>query len=79
MAAEVHMASPRQCGQHTELMSNDAVRVTRCTCGTVHVTLMRSGVTVRMPADAFRGVASGLKAAAERLDEATLLGTTSIN
>ena len=79
MAAEVQMASPRQCGPHTELLSNDVVRVTRCPCGTVHVTLMRSAVTVRMPAEAFRGIASGLKAAAERLDEGALLGTTSIN
>lgn len=79
MAAEVEMASPSKCGSHTELTSNDAVRVTRCACGTVHVTLLRSGVTVRMPADAFRSIASGLKAAAERLDEGTLRGTTSIN
>jgi hypothetical protein len=79
MAAEVDMASPSKCGPHTELASNDAVRVTRCACGTVHVTLNRSGVTVRMPADAFRGFASGLEAAAQRLDEGALLGTTSIN
>lgn len=79
MAAEVHMASPSKCGPHTELASTDAVRVTRCGCGTVHMTMVRSGVTVRMPSDAFRGVASGLKAAADRLDEGAMLGTTSIN
>lgn len=79
MAAEVQMASPRQCGPHTELTSNDTVRVTRCACGTIHVTLMRSGVTVRMTADSFRSVAAGLRAAAERIDESVLQGTTSIN
>ncbi len=70
------------CGQHTELVSNNAVRVTRCTCGTVHVTIVASGVTVRMPADAFRNVATGLRAAADKLEsstEITATGSTSIN
>ena len=40
------MASPSSCGPHTELSSSETVRVTRCSCGTVHVTLLRSGVTV---------------------------------
>ena len=47
----------------------------------MHVTLMRSGVTVRLSSEAFRNVASGLKFAADRLDEgdAPRLGLTSIN
>ena len=53
--------SKSACGPQTELMSNNAVRVTRCTCGTVHVTLVASGVTVRMQADAFRNVVAGLR------------------
>jgi hypothetical protein len=73
------MASPKKCGPHTELTSNDLVRVTRCACGTVHVTLLASGVTVRMSAETFRGVASGLKAASERLDDDARFGMTSIN
>ncbi|AUX48154.1 hypothetical protein SOCE26_096840 [Sorangium cellulosum] len=73
------MASSKKCGPHTELASNDATRVTRCGCGTVHITLLGPGVTVRMSAEAFRGVTSGLKAAAERLDDDPRFGTTSIN
>lgn len=77
------MASPNQCGPHSELLSNETVRVTRCGCGTVHVTLLRSGVTVRMPSEAFRAVAAGLKTAADRLEDgavdAARLGQTSIN
>ncbi len=73
------MAASKKCGPHTELASNDATRVTRCTCGTVHVTLLGPGVTVRLSAEAFRGVAGGLKAAAERLDDDARFGTTSIN
>jgi hypothetical protein len=72
------MAS-NSCGPHVELGSNAAVKVTRCPCGTVHVTLLGSGVTVRMSADALRGVAGGLKAALEKLDTPTQLGSTCIN
>jgi hypothetical protein len=79
MAREVDMASPNQCGPHTELLSNETVRVSRCACGTVHVTLIRSGVTVRMSPEAFRSVAAGLKVAADRLEEGARLGMTSIN
>jgi hypothetical protein len=66
------------CGPHVELASNDAVRVTRCPCGTVHVTLQASGVTVRISSDALRGVSSGLKTALDRLEKAQF-GSTSIN
>jgi hypothetical protein len=74
--------SKSACGQHIELVSNNAVRVTRCSCGTVHVTMVASGVTVRMPADAFRGVVAGLQGAADKLGgpaEITATGSTSIN
>jgi hypothetical protein len=74
--------SKNACGPHAELVSNNAVRVTRCNCGTVHVTLHASGVTLRLQADAFRAAASGLRAAAEKLEsstEITATGSTSIN
>lgn len=74
--------SEKACGPHTDLASNDAVKITRCTCGTVHVTLVSSGVTVRMSADVLKNATIGLKAAVERLDSAVVLsptGSTSIN
>ena len=75
--------SKNACGQHTELLSNNAVRVTRCTCGTVHVTLIASGVTVRMQADAFRNIVAGLRVAADKLENPADItptgGSTSIN
>ncbi len=73
------MPPSQPCGHHVELANNGAVRVTRCSCGTVHVTLIASGVTVRMSADALRGATSGFKAALEKLDEPVHHGTTSIN
>jgi hypothetical protein len=74
--------SKNACGAHTEILSNNAARVTRCTCGTLHVTLNASGVTVRLQPDAFRGLAAGLQQAIEKLDaapEITATGSTSIN
>lgn len=68
--------SKSACGQHTELLSNNAVRVTRCTCGTVHVTLIASGVTVRMQADTFRNVVAGLRGAADKLESPVDIGAT---
>ena len=68
----------KACGQHTELASNSAVRVTRCSCGTVHVHFLTSGLTMRMSQEVFRGVSAGLKIALEREDDVSL-GSTTIN
>ena len=70
------------CGQHTELVSTNAVKVTRCTCGAVHLTVLASGVTLRLNTESFRGLALGLGVALEKLEEPppiTATGSTSIN
>jgi hypothetical protein len=67
------------CGAHVDLASNDSVRITRCGCGTVHLTLLNSGVTVRISAEQMRGVLAGMKNAAERLEDLGRSGTTCIN
>jgi len=66
------MADSNRCGPHTELVNNGTVRVTRCTCGTVHMTLIPSGVTVRLSAEHFRLLSGGIRIAAEKLDEAVV-------
>jgi hypothetical protein len=66
------MAEPNRCGQHTELVNNGTVRVTRCTCGTVHMTMIPTGVTVRLSAEHFRLLSSGVRIAADKLDEVTM-------
>lgn len=74
--------SKSSCGEHVEFVSNDAVRVTRCSCGTMHVTLVASGVTVQMTPELMRNVASGLRAAEGKLGEPPTIrvtGSTSIN
>ncbi len=73
------MPPSKSCGSHTELVSNNAIRVTRCACGTVHVTVLASGVTMRMSQEVFRGTAAGMKSAVEKLDEAPHLGGATIN
>jgi hypothetical protein len=75
------MPPSKSCGQHTELASNATMRVTRCGCGTMHVTLIGSGVTVRMSAEALRGLATGLSGAVEKLEEqdGSGLGGATIN
>jgi hypothetical protein len=56
-----------KCGPHVELVANDAARVTRCTCGTLHVHVHANGVTLRLSPDSFRHVANALGAAANLL------------
>jgi len=63
------MAGNKPCGQHIELTSNSAVRITQCNCGMIHVSMHQNGVTVRMTPDALRNTWAGLKAAIDRIDE----------
>jgi hypothetical protein len=63
------MAEKRPCGKHIELSSNSAVKITQCPCGTVHVTLSASGVTLRMNEEALRGVTGGFIAASDKIEE----------
>lgn len=58
-----------RCGPHTELVNNGTVRVTRCGCGTVHMTIAPSGVTVRLSAEHFRLLSGGVRMATEKMDE----------
>lgn len=64
------MAESNRCGPHTELINNGTVRVSRCNCGTVHMTMIPTGVTMRLSAEHFRLLSAGIKGAAEKLDEA---------
>jgi hypothetical protein len=68
------MSHKLSCGEHVTLASNDAVRITRCPCGTVHLTITESGVTVQIDDDTLRGVWAGAECALEALEEAPLIG-----
>ncbi len=65
------MAEKKACGRHVELTSNEAVRITQCPCGTLHVTLPNNGVTVRMPESALKNLTRGLMVALDKIEEQT--------
>lgn len=55
------MSEPKPaCGPHTELVKTDGVRVTQCSCGTIHVTLFKNGTTIQLPPEYFNEVAQSL-------------------
>jgi hypothetical protein len=69
--------SGKKCGPHVELSSNDAARVTRCTCGTIHVHFHANGLTVRFAPEQFRHVANALGAGQRLIDLADKAGEAS--
>ena len=56
----VEKSAGTRCGTHTELAKTEGARITRCACGTIHLHLSRSGVSVQLPADAFLEVAAAV-------------------
>lgn len=48
------------CGPHTELVKTEGVRISRCTCGTVHVNLVRNGTTFQMSPEYFAEIAQAM-------------------
>ena len=45
--------SKRACGPHVTLADNDGARVTQCPCGTVHVLVKSTGVTMQLDEERF--------------------------
>jgi len=45
------MSGKTACGPHTTIVNTEGVRIAKCPCGTFHVTLVQSGVTVQLSAD----------------------------
>ena len=63
------MSEKSPCGKHVDLVSNGSVRISQCPCGTVHVTLNHSGVTVRMNEETFRTAATAFVTARDKISE----------
>jgi hypothetical protein len=55
----MHEVKPT-CGPHTELVKTEGIRITRCPCGTMHVSFARNGVTIQLGADQFAEVAQAM-------------------
>ena len=45
------MSGKASCGPHTTIVNTEGVRIAKCPCGTFHVTLVQSGVTVQLSAE----------------------------
>lgn len=48
------------CGPHTEIVKTDGVRITRCSCGTIHVTMVKNGTTIQLAPEYFTEVAQAM-------------------
>ncbi len=61
------MADGKRCGVHTELSTSPAAKITRCGCGTVHLHLARSGVTLQLSSEQFAEVSATVAGAHDAL------------
>lgn len=68
------------CGPHTVVVNTEAVRIARCPCGTFHVTLVQSGVTVQLSAERLAELGRAIAVATPPHDAPPRgIGTTPIN
>jgi hypothetical protein len=74
------MSAKAGCGPHVTIVNTENVRIARCPCGTFHVLLVQSGVTVQLTAERLaelgRAIAVATPPAAVPVPR---IGTTPIN
>jgi len=51
------------CGPHAEIVRTDALRISRCPCGTVHVHFAHNGLTVQLSPEHFAEAAQAMSLA----------------
>ncbi len=51
------------CGPHTEIVKTEGIRITQCTCGTIHINLSRNGTTVQVGPEYFAEIAQAMSLA----------------
>jgi hypothetical protein len=56
------------CGETRDIAQADGVRVSRCTCGVVHLHVIASGLTLRLSAERFTVLADAIATARRVLD-----------
>jgi hypothetical protein len=67
------------CGPHTTIVNTEGVRIARCPCGTFHVTLVQSGVTVQLSAEKLAELGRAIGVAMPPQVGQNVVGTTPIN
>ena len=75
------MSNKSACGSHTTIVNTEQVRIAKCPCGTFHVTLVPSGVTVQLSAERLGELGRAIAVACppKNDDRPRGLGTTPIN
>ena len=58
------MSGKASCGPQTTIVNTEGVRIARCPCGTFHVTLVQSGVTVQLSAEKLAELGRAINVAA---------------
>jgi hypothetical protein len=71
------MDASKRCGAHVEIVKTAAIRLTRCACGTYHLSLLAKGISLQLSADELRAVARDLGATAEELAAGAPAATSS--
>ncbi len=64
----LRLSDMARCGKHTELASNAHTKVTRCTCGVVHLHFLKTGITMQLPMEAFKATSSALICALDKVE-----------
>lgn len=77
----ITMSDKPACGPQTTIVNTEQVRIAKCPCGTFHVTLVPSGVTVQLTTErlAELGRAIAVACPPKNDDLPRGLGTTRIN
>ena len=55
------------CGEVIDIAQADGVRISRCSCGVIHLHVNSSGITLRLAADRFTTLAEAVAVAHRRL------------
>jgi hypothetical protein len=71
------MSKISSCGKHKALSDNPGARVTQCACGTVHVLVKQSGVSVQLSEERFQQLGLAVMGAVSALGSKTAATPTS--
>ena len=61
------MVEKKRCGPQTELSTNAAAKITRCGCGTIHLHIVRSGITLQLSTEHFAELSATVAGAHDAL------------
>jgi hypothetical protein len=66
------MSDDNRCGNHEELAKTAGFRISRCACGTVHLHVVKSGVTLQLSATSLAELVNAATVAHRKTEAAEL-------